>query len=91
MCVLGMEGSERKCAPPRIISGTALGAFAGKDVVSARNNNLLMIRSNSAVVARAPLTPAARVRSPLRARFVEIYFSPLNTGECASLVARMIT
>ena len=24
MCVLGVEGSEKKCAPSRIISGTAL-------------------------------------------------------------------
>ena len=24
MCVLGVDGSEKKCGPPRIISGTAL-------------------------------------------------------------------
>ena len=24
MCVLGVEGSEKECGPPRIISGTAL-------------------------------------------------------------------
>ena len=27
MCVLGVEGSEKECAPPRIISGTALRAL----------------------------------------------------------------
>ena len=45
-------------------------------------------------VARAmamctPLTPAALVRAPLREGLVEICLSPVHTGDCASVVARM--
>ena len=44
------------------------------------------------VVARAPVTQRPEVQFPLRTeRLVEIYFSPFNTGDCVSLVARMTT
>ena len=38
-----------------------------------------------------PVTPTARVRRPLRERLVEICFSPFNTGDGLSLVARKAT
>ena len=49
---------------------------------------LLQLPSNSALVACAPPTPAARVRLPLTERLIEIYFSPSNSVDCVSLVVR---
>ena len=48
--------------------------------------------TGTVVISCAPLAPVAQVRSPLRARLVQIYVSPFKVGDslcCVSLVARM--